>query len=162
LHLSLTHIYIPSAVPCKQYQFSKFMPDISRNAGCSPRYTAHCLRSTAIQALNDRGFELRHIMFMSGHQNEASVRSYNRECSNEQKHRLSTTIAGVARPQPPATAVSSESSQLQFAFPPMSSASTNPFATTPLTPAVNVSSTATHNTANSQLSSSFFHKCIFC
>jgi hypothetical protein len=86
-----------SAVPCKQYQFSKFMPDVSRNGECSRRYTAHCLRSTAIQGLNDQGFELRHIMFMSGHRNEASVRSYNRECSNDQKHRVSTAIARIAR-----------------------------------------------------------------
>ena len=65
--------------PVKHYQFSRFMADISKNAGCSQIYTAHCLRATAIQALNDAGFELRHIMYMSGHKNESSVRSYNRE-----------------------------------------------------------------------------------
>ncbi|KAK3089650.1 hypothetical protein FSP39_005342 [Pinctada imbricata] len=87
------------AKPVKPYQFTKFMPDISRNAGCTRNYTAHCLRATTIQALNDDGFEIRHIMFMSGHRNEASVRSYNRECSTEQKHSLSKALARVSRPE---------------------------------------------------------------
>ncbi|CAG2242190.1 unnamed protein product [Mytilus edulis] len=80
----------------KQYQFSRFMGDISRNAGCSRLYTAHCLRATAIQAMNDAGFELRHIMYMSGHKNESSVRSYNRGCSVLQKESLSETLSSIS------------------------------------------------------------------
>ena len=66
-----------TAVPIKQYQFTRFMADISKNAKCTTNYTAHCLRATAIQCMNDAGFEIRHIMHMSGHKNESSVRSYN-------------------------------------------------------------------------------------
>ncbi|XP_061185494.1 uncharacterized protein LOC133193549 [Saccostrea echinata] len=112
------------AKPCKQYQFSKFMPDISRNAGCSKKYTAHCLRSTAIQALNDEGFEIRHIMYMSGHRNEASVRSYSRDCSTTQKHQLSSALAKVARPS---SSVSSFQPSTETAFP----CTTLPHATVP-------------------------------
>ena len=43
-----TSEYWYTAKAVKPYQFSKFMPDISKNSGCSKRYTAHCLRSTAI------------------------------------------------------------------------------------------------------------------
>ncbi|CAC5386248.1 unnamed protein product [Mytilus coruscus] len=57
----------------KSYQFTRFMADVSKNASCSVMYTAHCLRATAIQAMSDAGFEIRHIMYMSGHRNEASV-----------------------------------------------------------------------------------------
>jgi hypothetical protein len=46
----------------KAYRFFRFMSDISSNPGCSQNYTAHCLRATTIQALNDDSFELRHIM----------------------------------------------------------------------------------------------------
>ncbi|XP_076078837.1 uncharacterized protein LOC143048853 [Mytilus galloprovincialis] len=80
----------------KQYQFSRFMGDISRNAGCSRLYTAHCFRATAIQAMNDAGFEPRHIMYMSGHKNESSVRSYNRGCSVLQKESLSETLSSIS------------------------------------------------------------------
>lgn len=104
---------------CKPYQFSKFMPDISRNAGCSRKYTAHCLRSTAIQALNDEGFEIRHIMYMSGHRNEASVRSYNRDCSTAQKQHLSHALAKVAKASSSSESSSSsaESSSCMVASP---------------------------------------------
>lgn len=71
------------------------MADICRNSKCSTSYTAHCLRATAIQAMNDAGFELRHIMFMSGHKNESSVRSYTRECSTNQKKQISNALATI-------------------------------------------------------------------
>ena len=61
-----------TAVPIKQYQFTRFMADISENAKCSTNYTAHCLRATAIQCMIDAGFEIRHIMHMSRHKNECS------------------------------------------------------------------------------------------
>lgn len=78
-------------------ELSKFMPDISQNAVCSRKYTAHCLHSTAIQALNEEGFKIRHFMYMSGHRYEASVRSYNRDCSMAQKQHLSYALAKVAK-----------------------------------------------------------------
>ena len=80
----------------KKYQFTKFMCDISRNAKCKQRYTAHCLRATSIQALSDAGVELRHIMFMSGHRNEGSIRSYSRECASSQELVISKTLSSLA------------------------------------------------------------------
>ena len=85
--------------PIKHYQFTRFMHDISKNAKCSTTYTAHCLRATAIQEMNDAGLELRHIMHMSGHKNEASVRSYNRDCSMQQKKKMSNTLASLVIPK---------------------------------------------------------------
>jgi hypothetical protein len=74
------------------------MADISKNSKLEHNYTAHCLRATTIQGMNDAGFEVRHIMHMSGHKNEASVRSYNRECSTQQKKTMSGTLAGLVVP----------------------------------------------------------------
>ena len=36
--------------------FSNFMADICKSSKLSKSYTPHCLRATAIQAMNDRGF----------------------------------------------------------------------------------------------------------
>ena len=47
-----------------------FMTDLCKQAKCSKIYTAHCLRATAIQTMNDAGHEHRNIMFMTGHNNE--------------------------------------------------------------------------------------------
>lgn len=68
------------------------MSDISKNAKCSKSYTAHCLRATAIQGMNDAGLEIRHIMHMSGHKNESLIRSCNRYCSTAQKKMMSDTL----------------------------------------------------------------------
>lgn len=60
------------------------------------RYTAHCLRATATQALDDAGCEIRHIMFMTGHRNEASVRSYSRGTTEEQKYKMSRILTNLS------------------------------------------------------------------
>jgi hypothetical protein len=75
------------------------MTDISKHSRCSKTYTGHSLRSMAIQGMNDRGHEIRHIMHMSGHKNEASVRSYNRDCSTVQKQSLSSSLSSLLIPQ---------------------------------------------------------------
>ena len=82
--------------PLAKRTYSGFMTDICKHAKCSKVYTAHCLRATSIQAMNDAGHELRHIMFMTGHKNEASIRSYNRHCSVQQKKSLSSTLSHIA------------------------------------------------------------------
>jgi hypothetical protein len=74
-----------TAVSFKQYQFTRFMADISKNAKCTTNCIAHCLRATVVQCMNDAGFEIRHSMHTSGHKNESSVRSYNRDCTTGKK-----------------------------------------------------------------------------
>ena len=75
--------------------FAGFLNDICNAAGLKTRYTAHCLRATAIQHLSDKGYAARHIMFMSSHKSEASLKSYSRTVSANQKRDLSDSLAGV-------------------------------------------------------------------
>lgn len=78
--------------------FTNFMADISKGSGLSKIYTPHCLRATAIQAMNDSGFSSRHIMFMSGHRSADSLKPYNRNPSGTQKKALSSTLSNVMQP----------------------------------------------------------------
>jgi hypothetical protein len=84
--------YTNQPLPMRTY--SGFMTDICKNAKCSKVCTAHCLRATSIQAMNDAGQELRHIMLMTGHKNEASIRSCNWHCSVQKS--LSSTLSRIA------------------------------------------------------------------
>ena len=43
-----------TTVPLKHYNFTRFMSDICKHSNVAP-YTAHCLRATAIQGMNDAG-----------------------------------------------------------------------------------------------------------
>ena len=56
----------------------KMMKNISIEACLSNIYTNHCIRATCVTTLDDAGFEARHIMAVSGHKSEASIRAYSR------------------------------------------------------------------------------------
>jgi hypothetical protein len=52
------------------------MKNISKQAGLSKQYTNHSIRATAVTILDKSGFGARHIMSVSGHRSESSIRSY--------------------------------------------------------------------------------------
>ena len=52
------------------------MKDISAEAELSQKHTNHCVRATAITLWSNAGLANRHIMAISGHRNEQSLRSY--------------------------------------------------------------------------------------
>ena len=56
----------------------QMMKKISVDAELSMVYTNHCIRATSITLLDTRGFEARHIMSVSGHRSESSLRSYSK------------------------------------------------------------------------------------
>lgn len=85
-----------TTTPLSKRMYSTFMADICKSSKTVKRYTAHSLRATAIQAMSDQGFETRHIMYMSGHRNESSIKSYSRAPSTTQKKHLSTALSNMA------------------------------------------------------------------
>jgi len=69
------------------------MSNISKAAKLSKIYTNHCVRATCITVLSESGFEARHIVIISGHRNEQSVRNYVRDTSTAQKRDMSVSIS---------------------------------------------------------------------
>ena len=57
---------------------SSMMKTISSDAGLSQIYTNHCIRATCITTLDNNGFEARHIMSITGHKSETSIRAYSK------------------------------------------------------------------------------------
>ena len=89
---STTEVWFTNT-PLSARTYTLFMGDICKQSKTSSSYTAHSLRATAIHQLSNLGMEARHIMFMSGHRNEASLRSYTREPSNGQKRMMSNALS---------------------------------------------------------------------
>ena len=75
------------------------MSKISTMAGLSQSYTNHCIRATNLTALDDVGIEARHIMRVSGHKSEASIRSYACRLNAKKKEQISETLSAVIHGQ---------------------------------------------------------------
>lgn len=67
------------------------MKQLSTEAGLSRIYTNHCLRATSITILNDC-YEARHVMTVSGHKSESSLRHY-AKTSEQKRQEMALTIA---------------------------------------------------------------------
>ncbi|XP_071500811.1 uncharacterized protein [Diadema antillarum] len=86
------------------------MKTISTEAKTSRIYTNHCLRATAITTLDEHGFEARHIMSVSGHKSETSLKHYSRVpeghkrkmslCLSEKCHSDSVTPPPLRKSRP--------------------------------------------------------------
>ncbi|XP_028412673.1 uncharacterized protein LOC114535592 [Dendronephthya gigantea] len=68
-------------VPVGKNTLGTLMSRISKDLELSQTYTNHCIRATAVSLLDDCNFEARHIMRVSGHKSESSIRSYSRRLS---------------------------------------------------------------------------------
>ncbi|WAR06039.1 hypothetical protein MAR_021408, partial [Mya arenaria] len=78
---------------CSAFILPKAMLLIPLIRCCLRKYTNHCIRATAITALSHAGFKARHIMTISGHRNESSVRSYVTDTTPQQKRVMSGTLS---------------------------------------------------------------------
>ncbi|XP_072176075.1 LOW QUALITY PROTEIN: zinc finger MYM-type protein 2-like [Diadema setosum] len=81
------------------------MRKISLEAQTSKIYTNHCLRATSIHVLDaSSGFEARHIMSVSGHKSESSIKHY-AYVDEAKKRRMSRCLSSVSD-EAPSTMVS--------------------------------------------------------
>ena len=77
------------------------MKEISKLASLSRIYTNHSVRATAITLWSDAQVPSRHIMAISGHCSEASLKNYNTRPSSQQLRACSDILSGAlsGRPQ---------------------------------------------------------------
>ena len=71
------------------------MKEMSEAAGLSKKYTNHSVRATAITLWSNAGLSNRHIMAISGHRNEQSLRSYNARPSSAQLQHSSDVLSNA-------------------------------------------------------------------
>ena len=77
------------------------MKNISQDAGLDQIYTNHCIRATCITVLDNTGTEARHIMSVSGHKSENSIRSYSKT-RFDLKRKISNILSSTITLSPPA------------------------------------------------------------
>ena len=82
--------------PLGKNTLGSLMKTISVDSKLSQEYTNHSIRSTAVSVLNNNNVEARHIMRVSGHKSESSIRSCSRQLTDESKSReISQTLTSA-------------------------------------------------------------------
>ena len=69
------------------------MKKLSIEAKLSCVYINHLIRATTITKLDESGYEAQHIMALSGHRNESSIRSCSSQTSLSTKRKMSETLS---------------------------------------------------------------------
>ena len=75
------------------------MSKLSIKYELSQRYTNHSIRVTGLQSLEDANIEGRHIIRISGHKNEQSIKNYARKLSAARKRNISSILSGMVDEQ---------------------------------------------------------------
>ena len=131
------------------------MKEISAEAGLSRTYTNHSVRATAITLWANAGLKDREAMAISGHRNEASLRSYHNQPSVNQLRKCSDVL----------TVALCEDEEVQTSAVQQSTATRSPFQQLPCTSStINMNSVSTgmahHSTvATSTAYSNMFNSC---
>ena len=79
------------------------MTFLTKDANLSKAYTNHCMQSTCITILDKENFEARHIMTVSGHKREESIKSYSTVTSDPKKREMSNALASALVEKPSTT-----------------------------------------------------------
>ena len=69
------------------------MKKLPIEAKLSGVYMNHSIRATMITKLDESGYKAQHIMAVSGHRNESSIRIYSSQTSLSAKRKMSETLS---------------------------------------------------------------------
>ena len=79
--------------PLGKNSIAQLMPKISKKAGLSQVYTAHCVRASTITRLHQAGVDAKQICAITKHKNEQSLTSYIKDSSASQKRACSDILS---------------------------------------------------------------------
>ena len=77
----------------------RFMKFLSADLELSISYTNHSIQSTVIMTLDQNGFEARHIMKLSSHKNEATIKEYAVKCPDTKKREMCESLSNAIKPK---------------------------------------------------------------
>ena len=82
------------ARPAGHNTLNAFMKNLSEHARLSSQeYTNHSIHHTCITTLDRNGFEARHIVAISGHKSEATIREYSIKCPENKRKEMYETLS---------------------------------------------------------------------
>ena len=94
-------------VPVGKVTLGEYMGKLSLEAGCSQRYTNHCIRASTITVLKHSGISESDICSVMGHKREESIKQYCKEPRDVRKRELSTILYKKGKVDGPSSSVDS-------------------------------------------------------
>ena len=78
----------------------RFMKFLTKDAALIIKdYTNHSIRATVITNLNEFGYEARHIIAVTGHKSESTVKQYAKKCPESKKREMNESLASKLQPK---------------------------------------------------------------
>jgi len=90
-------------MPLGRNQLGSIMSEISKEFSFSQVYTNHSLRATTVHVLDPANIAGRHIMSVTGHKSESSLKTYTGYTRNKTKKTMSSIVSDSLSSSVPAT-----------------------------------------------------------
>ena len=84
-------------IPLGHNKLGQFMSEISKKAGLTTIYTNHSCRATTVHVLDSAQIPSRHIMSVTGHKSESSLKTYSGKTDEKTKQIMSEMIGDKIR-----------------------------------------------------------------
>ena len=72
---------------------------LAKSVKLDSEYTNHSIRSTVISTLDNAGFEARHIMQLSSHRSESSIKEYSTKCPENKRKEMFDSLTEAMVPK---------------------------------------------------------------
>ena len=73
---------------------------LSKSYPLEEEYTNHSIRATVISSLDNAGFKARHIIKLSSHKSEATVKEYATKCPEKKRKEMFQSLSNKIQPKP--------------------------------------------------------------
>ena len=81
-------------------QLERYMKiNLTKNVKLDGDYTNHSIRATVISTLDNAGYEARHIMAISSHKSEATIKEYATKCPENKRKDMFQTLSSALTPK---------------------------------------------------------------
>ena len=78
---------------------NRFMKFLQISVKLEGTYTNHSIRATVISTLDYAGFEARHIMTLSSHKNESTIKEYSVKCPENKQKEMFSSLTNAMQPR---------------------------------------------------------------
>ena len=86
--------------PIGRDYLDRFMKlSLVKSVSLSQEYTNHSIRATVISTLDAAGFEARHIITLSSHKSESTIKEYSTKCPENKKREMFESLSNAMKPK---------------------------------------------------------------